>query len=287
MTPRAFWPAACGLVLAAGCTPGPITPRSADDKMMGGGGSSGSGVSVVGRDGAAPAETTLGRGGAGGAGAANATSPDAGTPADGAPAENPKLPRVDAAVDGATVDAPPAAPVARAPRPGEVVIDELLVNPTGDDLGREWIEIVSLAAEPLDLSQLHLATASTDVAVAAGTAAPGALLLLGQSIDPSKNGGASVAVGYGTKLILVNADGQLSLCLGACATGVVIDAVSWGALGDAYTGHALVVDPATKSFCAAGTPFGTGGSFGTPGAPNTPCLENVDGGPQADVSVAD
>ena len=52
-----------------------------------------------------------------------------------------------------------------APRAGEIVIDEVLVNPAGDDLGREWIEIASLAAEPLDLSQLHLATASTDVAV--------------------------------------------------------------------------------------------------------------------------
>ena len=35
------------------------------------------------------------------------------------------------------------------------------------------------------------------------------------------------------------------------------------------------------------TPFGTAGSFGTPGAPNPPCVENVDGGSRADVSVAD
>ena len=255
--------------------------------MMGAGSSSGSDVHVAGRDGAAPVDAAPGPRGAAGAGGANASLPDAGAAVDGAPVEIPKLPRPDSAPDGATADVAPDAPVARAPRPGEVVIDELLVNPTGDDLGREWIEIASLAAEPLDLSQLHLATASTDVAAAAGTIGPGALLLLGQSIDPAKNGGAPVAVAYGTKLILINANGQLSLCLGACATGVGIDAVSWGALGDAYTGHALVIDLASKAFCASGTPFGTGGSFGTPGTANAPCLENVDAGSQADVSVAD
>ena len=125
------------------------------------------------------------------------------------------------------------------------------MNPAGDDLGREWIEIASLADEPLDLSQLHLATASTDVAAAAGLSRPRPLLLLGQSSDPSKNGGAPVSVAYGTKLILVNGDGQLSICLGACASGVVLDTVSWGTLGADYTGHALVVDPTTKSFCPA------------------------------------
>ena len=112
-------------------------------------------------------------------------------------------------------------------------------------------------------------------------------MLLGQSSDPSKNGGAPVAVAYNAKLILVNANGQLSICVGPCASGVVIDTVSWGALGDAQTGHALIVDPATRALCTAAAAFGTGGSFGTPGAPNPPCVENVDGGPRPDVSVAD
>ncbi len=38
-----------------------------------------------------------------------------------------------------------------------------------------------------------------------------------------------MAVAYGTKLILLNANGQLSICLGACASGIVIDTVSWAA----------------------------------------------------------
>ncbi len=249
--------------------------------MTGAGSAGGADVSVVVRD-AAVAEI-------------DAAAAQPGRAPDAASGERPKLPRPDAAADAALesipdaapVDRPPDRPAARAPRAGEVLIDELLVNPTGDDLGREWVELANQSVDPLDLSQLHLATASTDVPVSAGTIAPGALLLLGQSSDPSKNGGAPVSVTYSTKLILLNANGRLSICIGACASGMVIDAFSWGALDDGYTGHALVIDPATRAFCPAADAFGTGDSFGTPGAPNPACPQNVDAGSQRDVSVAD
>ncbi len=290
-----------GLGMMIGCTPGPVTARSAGDGTAGAGNTGGSGARVSGRDAAAPeadgAGEPRGAGGTGG-GSAGQTLADAALPSDSALPETPKLPVHDAAAADAGADAVDARtdalrdasrdlPGARAPRPGEIAIDELLVNPTGDDLGREWIELENRASEPLDLSQLHLATASTDVAVAAGLLAPGALLLLGQSSDPAKNGGAPVAIAYNAKLILVNANGQLSICVGACASGVVIDAVFWGVLSDDQTGHALIVDPATRALCPASAPFGTSGDFGTPGAPNPPCVENVDGGSRPDVSVAD
>jgi hypothetical protein len=297
MNRHVWWPRVVGAIglfllngLAGGCTPGPVSARSAGDRTTGAGNTGGSDARLVGRD-AASVETDGASGPRGAGGASARMTIDGALPADRAPSEIPDPPVRDGTAADARMDASRDASVdvsrARMPRPGEVAIDELLVNPTGDDLGREWIELANRASEPLDLSQLHLATVSTDVAVAAGTIAPGALLLLGQSSDPTKNGGAPVAVAYGTKLILLNANGQLSLCLGACASGVAIDAVSWGALGDDQTGHALIVDPATKGLCSASTPFGTAGSFGTPGAPNPPCLESVDGGSRADVSVAD
>ncbi|HEY6476233.1 MAG TPA: lamin tail domain-containing protein [Polyangia bacterium] len=279
--------ALAGLAAAAGCTPGPVTGRAAEDRTMNAGGAD----APAGARDAAAAE-----GGASGPGGIDAgPTIDAGHRLDAPPAEMPKLPGRDAAADAAPeaisdaspADRAPDRPAPRSPRAGEIVIDELLVNPTGDDLGREWIELASLAAEPLDLSQLHLATASTDVPAPAGTIAPGALLLLGQSGDLAKNGGAPVTVAYGTKLILVNANGQLSACLGVCASGGVLDELTWGALDDGYTGHALVIDPASRALCPAGAAFGTGGSFGTPGNPNPPCTQNVDAGSQRDVSVAD
>lgn len=264
---------------------------------MGAGNTGGTDIRVVVRDAAVLGTDAAGvaRGTGGADGSSGRPAVDGGRAVDALAAEMPKLSRRDAGADApfgtiadaSPFDAPPDHPVARAPRAGEIVIDEVLVNPAGDDLGREWIEISSLVAEPLDLSQLHLATASTDVAVVAGTIAAGALLLLGQSSDPSKNGGAPVAVAYGTKLILVNANGQLSICVGVCTSGLVVDAITWGTLDDGYTGHALVIDPASKTFCPAGAAFGTGGSFGTPGLPNPPCTENVDAGSQRDVSVAD
>ncbi|HZL20256.1 MAG TPA: lamin tail domain-containing protein, partial [Polyangia bacterium] len=182
-------------------------------------------------------------------------------------------------------DATTDAPSGRAPRLGELMIDEVLVNPTGDDLGREWIELANRSGDWLDLSGLHLANASVDVAVAGGAIPPGGLRVLGQSADPSKNGGAPVDVAYGTKLILGNADGEVSICLGACASGLMLDTVAWGTLDDDTVGHALVVDPLTKAICAASTPFGTGGSFGTPGLPNPPCGEDAGVGGAADAAV--
>lgn len=276
------------------CVPGAIAPRRGAAGGDAGGATGGEVAAMrdgaIATDGVASELRFVGPGSGGGAGRMT----DAGVP------ETPKLPSPDAAraSPGDAADAPGGdaasrpdarsdAPPARTPRIGELVIDEVLVNPAGDDLGREWIELANLSAEWLDLSGLHLANASVDVAVAGGSIAPGGLRVLGQSADPSKNGGAPVDAAYGTKLILNNADGRVSICVGPCASGLALDTVSWGTLGDAYTGHALVVDPATQAICAAVAPFGTGASFGTPGEPNPPCGQNVDAASTPALSVAD
>ena len=185
----------------------------------------------------------------------------------------------DARVDTGTVVsdvgpeiAPP--PINRAPHAGEIVIDEMLVNPAGTDIGREWIEVRSLATVALSLAELHVADRLSDVAVAAGVLAPDEVLLLGQSLDPTKNGGAPVAVIYGTTVSLNNDGDTISLCWGACETGVVLDRYTYGTLGTPYDGHALILspspDPARKG-CPAQDPFGTAESYGTPGRPNPMC----------------
>jgi hypothetical protein len=183
------------------------------------------------------------------------------------------------AADAATpADAAPSPDAgARAPRAGELAIVEALVNPTGQDVGREWIEIVSLAPEPLDLSALHIADAAVDVAAPVAPVAAGGRVVLGQSADAATNGGAPVSVAYGTRLALNNDGEELSLCLGPCADGVVLDRVTWGELGAAYDGHALVLDRAAVTTCAAEQPFGTAGDFGTPGEPDASCAR-PDGG---------
>jgi hypothetical protein len=179
--------------------------------------------------------------------------------------------RLDATAD-ATHAGAEVAPAAPAPERGQVVIDEVLVDPAGTDLGREWIEIASLADHAVDLRGLHLSDGTTDVPVDGGLLPARGRLVLGQSSDPARNGGAPVAAAYGTRLMLNNAGDVVQLCLGACAGGDVLDVLAWDAsLGAAYAGRALVVDPGSRAICPASEPFGNGGSLGSPGLPNPPC----------------
>jgi hypothetical protein len=158
------------------------------------------------------------------------------------------------------------------PAAGDIVIDELLINPAGTDTNREWIEIANVSRATLDLRQLHVADAASDVAVDAGVLAPGGLLVLGQSLDPTRNGGAPIALSFGNAISLNNGGDSISICLGPCATGVVLDQVVWTAdLGAAFDGHAAIAGVAPGLFCPADQPFGDAGSFGSPGQANPPC----------------
>jgi hypothetical protein len=149
-----------------------------------------------------------------------------------------------------------------------------LINPAGADTNREWIEIANTTSFTLDLRQLHVADAASDVAVDAGLLAPGSLLVLGQSLDLAKNGGAPIAVSFGNVISLNNGGDSISICLGPCASGVVLDQVVWTTdLGAAFDGHAAVVGTTPGQFCPADQPFGDAGGFGTPGAPNPPCTD--------------
>ena len=87
------------------------------------------------------------------------------------------------------------------------------------------------------------------MAAPAGLVAPGGRVVVGQSADAATNGGAPVSVGYGTRLMLNNGGEEVSLCLGPCAEGVVLDRVTWGDLGAAYDGHALVLDRSAGLLC--------------------------------------
>ena len=165
--------------------------------------------------------------------------------------------------------------------------DELLINPAGTDTNREWIEVVNVAPFALDLHALHVADAASDLALDAGVLAPGGILVLGQSLDPTKNGGAPISLSFGNTISLNNGGDAIALCIGPCATGLVLERIDWTAdLGAAYDGHAAIVGGGGAGlffFCAAADPYGTAGSFGSPGAPNPPCGDaGADAGAGAD-----
>lgn len=152
-----------------------------------------------------------------------------------------------------------------APVPGEVRISEVLINPSGTDLGREWIEVQSLAHRTLDLSGVTISDGARSASLPPATVLPpGGCLVFGQSADRERNGGAPVVAAYGTTIVFNNDADRVSLCLGPCATGITLDQVSWMALPGIYDGHALVLD-ADGTRCPAVAAFGVEGSFGTPG----------------------
>jgi hypothetical protein len=167
--------------------------------------------------------------------------------------------------------------VGRAPRVGELAITELLVDPAGNDLGHEWVEIANLTDDVLDLATLRLADDATEFPFDAGVLAPRALLVLGQSTDRAHNGDAPVDRAYGTRLAFNNGADRLTLCAGPCAEGVVLASFAWTSLGAAYAGRAVIVT-ASGATCPASEPYGSGADLGTPGRPNPPCAAQVDAG---------
>jgi hypothetical protein len=260
------------LILAAGCGPDPIGPRALTEPSPD--------AARADAPVAPPERDAMAAPDAGTADSVDAPMqrpkppppPDTGVgPAGDASADAGVGPAGDAGVDAEASDGAVETVTHRAPVAGELRVDEVLVNPTGQDLGREWIEIVSLAAEPLDLTALHVADPTTDVAAPAGVIAPGARLLLGQVADAGTNGGAPVAAAYGTRLAFNNDGEEIRLCVGACADGAIIARVSWKSLGSGYDGHALAFDHDANVICPATQPFGTAGDFGTPGVPNGSC----------------
>ena len=239
---------------APGSGPGPTLPKDAG------------GSNDTGADAAPPVDT--------GPKDAGADAPaDAGNLRQKLPAPDGGIPAlsVDAGVDTEARDAGVETASVRPPVAGEIVIAEVLVNPTGTDAGREWIEILNRSAEPLDLADLRVADLAAEASAPAGIIAPGARVVLGQSVDAITNGDAPVAVAYGKGIALNNDGEEIAICIGTCAGGVVIDRLSWKTLGAGYDGHALVVDHDASLTCAATQPFGTAGDFGTPGEPNSGC----------------
>jgi len=100
---------------------------------------------------------------------------------------------------GATAEVPPAeepdASTARPATSGEVLVNEVHNDPeaVADALG-EWVELRNLTADTLDLSGYALADEGRNLATLPdGTLiGPNGFLVIGRSMEPGENGGASV-----------------------------------------------------------------------------------------------
>ena len=198
---------------------------------------------------------------------------DRGTPgADNAPC--PLLPGPGMCDDGGRIRA------IVSPRPGDLVISEILANPANvagqTDATREWFEIASTSATAFDLNELgvgRIGAAGAPVQSARCIpVAPRGFAVFARSADPALDG--MLPVVHATfKFGLVDTSGDIQIAQGA----TVLDAVRWtsvtpGVASQLDPGHLTPADnDVPTSFCPATTAYGDLTNQGTPGAANRPC----------------
>ena len=162
----------------------------------------------------------------------------------------------------------------RAPGVGEVIVNELMINPwaTPDPRG-EWIELASVAADELNLSGCRLVDGGTDEIL---LAAEGGLAIAGGGVVlVASAGGPVAAVSYATMLLDDVGDEVALVCGEMLIDRVAWTPFSWPVIG----GRALALDPSRRdandndrveSWCAATSVFANG-ERGSPGATNPTC----------------
>lgn len=169
-----------------------------------------------------------------------------------------------------------------APEAGGVVIAEFLPNPTiAQDSDGEWIELVNVGAEAVDIAGCSLTdvgAADDDhlIASAALVIPAGGVIVLAKSTDMLLNGGLpQVDYAFGTTFSLTNTTDEIVLdCSGTIVDQVVYDetwpfddgrAVALG--GDQLDADA---NDDASNWCGASAPYGDG-DLGTPGVENGAC----------------
>jgi len=168
--------------------------------------------------------------------------------------------------------APETASVSRA-----VVVNEIMVNPYGDDAAQEWIELHNPGPEAVslngwtvrDCAEQAMNLAGADLVIPAG-----GYLVFGSQVNPSLNGGVPVDIGYPGSFYLPNSVGAVLLY---DAADVLVDQTRYSAFEPfsvVVSGHSVArVDPDTdgtqpESWELGSASFGTNNNHGTPGAAN-------------------
>lgn len=165
---------------------------------------------------------------------------------------------------------------------GDLVITEIMANPSGTDDGQEYFEIYNASSAALDLTGVTLRYAKTD-----GTGAKthtmeeivveaGAYLVVGDVVPQLKP--AHVDYGYGNDLgSLLNGGAVLSVECGGTTVDEAeypsmeassFDGVSFGVDGNVAPDH--ILNDTVENFCPATAEF-VAGMFGSPGESNEPC----------------
>ncbi|MEZ4323999.1 MAG: lamin tail domain-containing protein [Polyangiales bacterium] len=175
-------------------------------------------------------------------------------------------------------DAPPSG-TCEGLLPGDLVISEVMANPSGADDGREWVEITNTTAASIDLAGIEIVRSAADGTGAraheittADALAAGAYYVLGAVLDAARP--TYVDYGFGADLGgFGNTSGRVIVRCGDRVLDEMVyldttDGASW-AYDGALPPNATANDEVTR-WCDSTTTFSTG-DFGTPGMRNAPC----------------
>ncbi|MCB9668731.1 MAG: lamin tail domain-containing protein [Alphaproteobacteria bacterium] len=173
---------------------------------------------------------------------------------------------------------------------GELILNEIMVDPVGSDNPQEWFEIHNTHVNDVDLDGLVVTAGVAGFTLSGTVVVPsGGYVVLGENANTGSNGGVPVDYAYGNLTMpLWNPDAThpsttLTIAFGA----TVFDSITYDATWPDVEGHAFVLDDAFQnatdnddpaSWCDAwGTAYGSGG-VGTPGAANVDCdAKDLDG----------
>ncbi|WP_370451090.1 lamin tail domain-containing protein [Corallococcus sp. CA049B] len=183
----------------------------------------------------------------------------------------------DGGVTSGATCLPPGADSPRevqSPRPGELIITEVMANPRGDDTVGEWLEV--RATVPVDLNGLTVGTDTSGTRLESErclSLAAGESALLARRREPEVNGGLPEPLAT-FSVDLRNAGGVVAVRSG----NVLIDSALYGPAQDGVATQVsapLTADAkgndATASWCAATEAYGDRGNLGTPGRANRAC----------------
>lgn len=194
---------------------------------------------------------------------------------------DPVLEQASAGGMGLVIEGDPLPSLMRPSRAGDVVITELMIDPSARrDDDAEWIELWNASAtEPLELTGCTLDDGgNTPRVLGELVIEANGLATIGRSVDAGFSPDLIVAMSFSN-----TADTAALIC-----DGVEIDRVTYGAGFPLAAGASVALDPGAWSavdndlgdrWCSATDVYA--GDRGTPGQPNPSCFEMADAGSDA------
>jgi len=159
---------------------------------------------------------------------------------------------------------------------GDLVVSEVMVNPAGDDTGKEWIEVYNAGSDPADLSGLSLVSSAADLtgekaySVPSGTIAAGGYVVFSGSAPDLLPDYADFGVGNALAA-LRNDTGRIALRCGDTVVDEVVYTMVKEAASRAFGGPPdAVANDDPSNWCDGKAEYDTGNK-GTPGAANPRC----------------